>query len=101
MTHKIHGYLDHDWASRNVIWWYIYIYVIQDVPCGKVYCGSTQSPVPRFSTHRIAVQVGKSAYKNGQFGDTILWSRYQLYWTACLGKCWYHQKNSPLHCYLS
>ena len=48
--HKIHGYLAHDWSPQNKIRWYIY--VIQDVPCGKVYCGSTQSPVARFSQHR-------------------------------------------------
>ena len=47
---KVHGYLAHDWAPDNKIRWYIY--TIQDVPCGKLYCGSTQSPVARFSVHR-------------------------------------------------
>ena len=48
--YKIHGYLAHDWAPQGIIRWYIY--VIRDVPCGKVYCGSSQSPVARFSQHR-------------------------------------------------
>ena len=48
--HKIHGYLSHDWAPKNKIRWFIY--VIQDIPCRKIYTGSTQSPVVRFSNHR-------------------------------------------------
>ena len=48
--HKIHGYLRHDWAPQDKLRWFIY--VIQDLPCGKIYTGSSQSPVARFTTHR-------------------------------------------------
>ena len=55
---KIRGHLSHDYSPRGLIRWYIY--TIEDVPCKLIYCGSTQSPVARFSSYKSSCNSGKS-----------------------------------------
>ena len=55
---KVHGRLSHDVSPPGFIRWYIY--VIEDMPCQLLYCGSTQNPVARFSSHKSSCNNGQS-----------------------------------------
>ena len=39
-----------DYCPEGKVRWFIY--VIQDIPCSKIYTGSTQNPVSCFSNHK-------------------------------------------------
>ena len=47
---KIHGHLRHDWKPGDGIRWFVYL--VQDLPCGKQYVGSTQNVSARWSGHK-------------------------------------------------
>ena len=55
---KVHGRLSHDVSPPGFIRWYIY--VIEDMPCQLLYCGSPQNPVGRFSSHKSSCNNGQS-----------------------------------------
>ena len=56
---RIHGHLSHDFVPEGdgVRW---YIYQIEDVPCHKIYVGSTTSPLLRWANHKATANSEKS-----------------------------------------
>ena len=50
MRLKIHGHLRHDWKPAGGMRWFVYL--VQDLPCGKQYVGSTQNVSARWSGHK-------------------------------------------------
>ena len=56
---RIHGHLAHDISPENKQRWFVYL--LEDIPCGKQIVGSTTNPQKRWRQHKSTCNNGPSA----------------------------------------